>query len=83
MTSSLVKIQGEQVLTNDFQDLSIKDLVFSPSFLLMGMDISSFFVIFFLIFEFNNCVVVANAPNFVFDCSNCVNVFGDVLVNYL
>jgi len=26
MTSSLVKIQGEQVLTNDFQDLSIKDL---------------------------------------------------------
>nr|ACU23925.1 unknown [Glycine max] len=26
MTSSLVRIQGEQVLTNDFQDLSIKDL---------------------------------------------------------
>lgn len=26
MTSSLVKIQGEQVLANDFQDLSIKDL---------------------------------------------------------
>ncbi|KAK7333667.1 hypothetical protein VNO80_30444 [Phaseolus coccineus] len=26
MTSSLVKIQGEQVLTNDFQDLSIKDM---------------------------------------------------------
>ena len=25
MTSSLIKIQGEQVLTNDFQDLSIKN----------------------------------------------------------